>query len=478
MADKYGVQSWEQMVTQIVIHGKPENVRAAAAGWDLVLRNLTDVKNSLDDNVNDLGTTWKGEAYESFKAHIGRISDNIQTVFDDANSMGTVVGTLNESADRLQAAQSEIPIPAGMEDEIAALRNQEQGVAEGVFESVAVGLLGLPLGPMGFAAATGVGALLSATGAFDMLSDWLNDRTDEARVIWNRLNFEIEGQAALTPAGVPVQADRKSPYTGIPALATAGPGGGLSALTGGGGVAGATPALSAEAPQIGSVTAPGTGTFDPATAGVPQPGPNGAPPSLGTSTAGFDPDVVAPGTGSIDPGALGTGALDARPSGTGLAGAGSGLGAGGLGGLGAGGLGAGGIGSPGTGALGAGGLGSPGGGASAGGLGGALVGGGALGKPVSPTQAGIPGVGALGAGAAAGASRGKGGGAGAAGKPLLAGGAAGGAAAGRAGLPGVAGVAPAGQGAGFGDEEQHTTWLTEDEDVWGTAGSAAPGVLR
>jgi hypothetical protein len=37
----------------------------------------------------------------------------------------------------------------------------------------------------------------------------------------------------------------------------------------------------------------------------------------------------------------------------------------------------------------------------------------------------------------------------------------------------------AGHGAGGGDEEEHerTTWLTEDEDVWGANGDAAPPVI-
>ncbi|GAB7044833.1 hypothetical protein JCM9533A_86840 [Catenuloplanes niger JCM 9533] len=493
------------MVTQVVVHGRPADIRAAAAAWEIALYGLNSVKTSLDRNVTDLGATWKGEAYEAFRTHIESISENIRTVYDEANSLNTVVGTLNESAARLEAAQAEIPIPAGMEDEVAAARNEDQGIPDGVFETAAVGLLGLPLGPIGVVAATGAGALLSATGAFDALSDWLNDRTDEARAIWNRVNFEIEGQVAVTPGGTAVDNAKRNPVAQLPVLDVSGPGGGISALSGGGGVAGATPALSAEPTEIGSVAPPGTGTFDPATAGAPSAGTAGAAPALGSGTAGFDPDAVAPGTASFDPAALGTGSLNPGslgaqpPTGTGLAGAGGGLGAGGLGagglgagglgagGLGAGGLGAGGLGAGGlgTGALGAGGIGSPGGSAAgAGGLGGALVGGGALGKPVSPAQAGIPGVGALGAGplgAAAGRNAGRGGGAGAAGKPTLPGNVAGAAAGGRPGAlgpAGIGGVGAAGQGAGFDDDSEHTTWLTEDDDVWGGNETAAPGVLR
>ncbi|MDR7278541.1 WXG100 family type VII secretion target [Catenuloplanes atrovinosus] len=479
MADKYGVQSWEEMVRQVVVHGKPAHLRSAAAGWELALRNLNSVKTSLDGNVADLGTTWKGEAYESFKAHIERISANLQSISDGANELSTVVGTLNESADRLEAAQSEIPIPAGIEDEVAAARNEDQGIADGLFEAAAVAAIGLPFGPLGVALGTAAGAALAATGAIDALRDWLNDRTDEARVIYNRVNFEIEGEAAGTPGGNITAGADALPYAEVP-LSTAGPGGGLGALTGGAGVAGATPALSA-APSTAA------GPFDPAAGGTPP---------LGAGTAGFDPSATAapPATGAFDPsttslpaaGGLAPGTVPSASTidpdalgGTGLAGAGGGLGtgglgapsAGGLGGLGTGGLGAGGIGSPsGAGGPGAGGLG-------AGGLGaGGLVGGGALGKPVAPAVPGIAGVG--GAGPVAAGARGAG--KGAAGKPTLPGGAvAGSAATGRPGAPGPAGLAGAGQGgAGYGAEEEHGTWLTEDEDVWGGNEAVAPGVLR
>jgi hypothetical protein len=125
----------------------------------------------------------------------------------------------------------------------------------------------------------------------------------------------------------------------------------------------------------------------------------------------------------LDPPGLGDG------PGTSLAGAGGGLS--GAGGLGPGGLGAGG--------LGAGGLG-PGGGLGAAG--------------------GLPGAGLGGAGVLPGAGAGRGVG-------------------GRGGRPGgMMGGMGGGHGAGAGaGEDEHSTWLSEDEDPWGTDNDAAPPVL-
>jgi uncharacterized protein YukE len=134
------------------------------------------------------------------------------------------------------------------------------------------------------------------------------------------------------------------------------------------------------------------------------------------------PDLSSSGAGSVPSADYGSGLAGAGSGG--LTGAGSGLGAGGLG---AGGLGAG-----------AGGL-----GAGTGGLG--------------------PGAGGLGAGAG-------GLGAGVAG-------ARGGAGAGRAGAGMMGGGMGGGHGAGAGDDEEHSTWLNEDEDVWGSDTDAAPPVL-
>ncbi|GIG65070.1 hypothetical protein [Phytomonospora endophytica] len=132
---------------------------------------------------------------------------------------------------------------------------------------------------------------------------------------------------------------------------------------------------------------------------------------------------------------------------------------GGIGSIGGGG-GGGSIGNPGGFGGGGGSIGSPGGGLGAGGglaAGGGMVGAGGSAAGAGKGAAGRGGMGMMGGGAGAGGA-GKG-------------------AAGRGGA-GMMGGAGAGRGGAHGNEnEEHGTWLKEDEDVWGTDGDDAPPSL-
>lgn len=185
--------------------------------------------------------------------------------------------------------------------------------------------------------------------------------------------------------------------------------------------------LTDEPPRIPSTVDPpgldGPGNLDRSGTTTPRLPDSNAPSFPGS---GFDPDAL-PSTGLAGAG--------------GLSGAGSGLG-GGLGGLG--GLGAGA------------GLGAAGGLGAGGGLGGKL-------PPIGPAVA--PNIGSLmGAGAGAGrgaAGAGRGGGRGGAGR----------------GAGRLAAMGGHGAGRGEGDGDEHSTWLKEDEDVWGGDDAPPSGVL-
>jgi uncharacterized protein YukE len=102
---------------------------------------------------------------------------------------------------------------------------------------------------------------------------------------------------------------------------------------------------------------------------------------------------------------------------------------------------------------------------SGGGLGGGPGAGGGLGGGPGAGAGGGPNAAGLGAGMGPGMGAGRGVGAGGAGK-------------GGAGRPGMGGMPMGGHGAGEGEEErERNTWLTEDEDVWGADGDAAPPVI-
>ncbi|WP_051797823.1 WXG100 family type VII secretion target [Catenuloplanes japonicus] len=456
MAERNYEDSWETVVTQIVVHGRPADLEAAAAGWARVLDHLDTVKASLDTDVQDLGETWKGEAYESFRSHVTGISENLQQIFDEAQRMGTVYGTLGEAAKALTKMQESMPIPEVSLPMVAAARESGEPIPPGLFLATLTSQ-GISTAPFR------LGATMTA------VNDFYTEYTEVAGKLRTVLSNVFEEQAAQTPPGTTVGAAAVTSDAAVP-LQAGGPGSGTPAGTPLPPPAGAPAAQST--PPSGSAASPALGSgaagFDPSAGAGSSSAPSvggldrsapGTPPSTGVAGAGFDP-----GAGGADvPGGTGlAGVSGAGPGGAGALGAG---GPGGVGPLGAGGLGAGagGLGGGAGGGLGGGGLGAPGIGA--------LPGGGAAGRPVTPSIGGAGG--GIGAGQA---GAGRGGRPGIGGTPGT-----GPAAGGVAGRPGAAGIPGAGgaAGTGFGDEDEHTTWLTEDEDVWGGGPTdIGPGVLR
>jgi hypothetical protein len=205
-------------------------------------------------------------------------------------------------------------------------------------------------------------------------------------------------------------------------------------------------------------------------------------PDTSTSVSPYDPTIDEPGGGGGKKPPMPGGGGGAGSFGGGAGAGGGGL-PGGTGGLPGGGGGGGGLpgdgssGLPGGGGSGSGGSGGtdlagyhPPGGGGGGGTGLPGGGGGGLGGGMGPGAGAGGGLGAAGAGAG---GLGAGGG--------IAGGIPGGGMAGRGGPAGVGGM-PMGAGGGRGgggdeEERERTTWLAEDEDVWGGDGDAAPPVI-
>ncbi|NJC14985.1 uncharacterized protein YukE [Micromonospora profundi] len=444
--------SWEEMCQKVVIDGRPGDVESAALGWEQLIKNLNNVKQSLEANIKDLGATWKGPAYEEFKGHVELIAKDTGQLVADTEKGGGIVQSLKAAADSLSAAQRDFPIPATCVNDVLEARNAKLTIGVGFFEAkVSPDFLGW-LDPV------------------SAVADWINDQSKDAAEVYQRVSGEYQTIAPNTP-GNALPGDTADPTRQQPNLGGGGGGGGgvggVPNIGGGGpgGGLGAKPSIS------GASLVPETGNL-PVGSGI-HPAFSGEP-----GTGGY------PGVGGVP----GTGGLDEEYS-SGLAGAG-----GGVPGLGSGG---GGLGSAG---LGAGGGGGGGGLGSAGAGGGVLAGGGALGRAVSPGMGPMMGGGGA-AGAGRGGGRGAGGRLGAGGKPgggmmpgmggVAAGGggagrggagrgAAGAGAAGRgAGARGAGGMAGMGGGAGYGeDDTSRNTWLEEDEDVWGADGGGTSGILR
>jgi hypothetical protein len=439
--------SWEEMCQKVVIDGRPGDVVSAALGWEQLIKNLNHVKQSLETNIKDLGTVWKGPAYEAFKVHVEGIAKDTGHIVADAEKGTGIVQSLKTAADKLTAAQSDFPVPATCVNDVMEARNAKLTIGVGFFEA--------KVGP----------DFLGWLDPVTAIADWIHDRSKEAAEVYNRVSGDYQTIAPGTPGEARPVDDRRA-KTEIPKLG----GGG-----GGGGGGGHVPDIGGRTPDIGGMgDKPSIGT-----SGIPDTGKipgsdSGAHPDL---SGGYDTGGNYPGTGTGGGSYPGAGGLD-DGYGTGLAGAGggtSGLGSGYGGGLGSSGLGGGG------------GLGS---GAGTG----TIPGGGALGRAVSPNMGPMMGGGAAGAGRGGG-GRGAGGrlgggklGAGgmASGMGGAAGGGRGGAGRGAAGAGGrgagarggMAGMG-AGGGAGYGEEEApRNSWLEEDEDVWGADGDGSSGILR
>ncbi|MEU8296362.1 hypothetical protein AB0C04_03610 [Micromonospora sp. NPDC048909] len=453
-------KSWEEMAREVLVAGRPADVASAALGWKELVKNIGEVKESLEKNVKDLGAVWKGPAYESFKTHIEGLAKQAGGLQDDIDKPGhgkvSMATTLETAARQLEEAQNKMPIPAACVGDVLAARNGEITLGIGMFETKVTADL------MGSWPAEQMGKL------GDWVTGWFSDKEGEARKVYDEVNGNFRDRTMEAP-GSGRSGGLENVNTEVPNLDTGGGGkgvGDVSDIGGGGGK-----------PKLGDIGEPmAVKPGDSLDTGDPGIG-SGAHPDL---SGGYDPETGGvPGGGELP-----------DDYGTGLAGAGGPSGAG----IGSSGLGGAGL-SAGSG------LGS-GGGVGGGAGGGAIPGGGALGRAVTPGMPPMMGGGAAGGGRGGG-GRGAGGrlGAGKLGAggmmPGMAGGGMAGGGAGRGGGgrggvagaaggargagargAGVAGMGPGG-GAGYGEQESaRNTWLEEDEDVWGADGDGAPGILR
>ncbi|MEV0135868.1 hypothetical protein AB0H83_46435 [Dactylosporangium sp. NPDC050688] len=409
--------SWEDVIAMVVIPGSPARIKQAADEWSVLLQRLSEVERVLTAVKADL-ESWKGAGGEQYRSHLTMMITNIRTLREDNASLPH---HLHLAAGDLEKAIAKIPIPDDMIAEVMAAKQGyiDSGMISDTWGPNAIYQYLLPVyGNKWFDEAR---EFFTWDWAANKLRDWISSQDDKAKDAYHELAGSHVKTMALIPGPNPVEfGQARDP--GYTPDDFGGPGGGGGGMPGGGKM-------------------PGGGTL---------PGGNGLADMAGPPSSNMtDPSLTNPGYGDgYDP--------DDLP-GSGLAGAGGGLvgagpGAGGLGG----GLGAG----AGAGGLGAGGLGAGGVGRGAGGG----IGGG-MGM--------MPGMGAAGAGRSAGrgvtgANAGKGGVRGAG----TGAGARGGAGGFRGGMmPGAAG------GHGAGEGEDHSTWLQEDDDPWGSDSEAPPSVL-
>jgi hypothetical protein len=419
--------SWEDVIAMVVIPGHAEAINEAAGNWEKLLSRVTSVSQQIQTLSTQLGS-WEGSAGEAYRGHLKELSDGLDQIVSVHKD---VPQNLYKAAGDVNTALSKIPIPDELVQEAMQARQQfkETGQLDTKFHQ---GFFADRLFPGFMDIAGDIFGFMTfglADKASDMLRDFLSDGDDQAKQAYQELNGQHTGtQTAMAQSGLGKYGD-------------------LEAVV--------NPTLTDTAKTFDPSAPPGTGGYGTSLQSAGGAGPIPAVPSatpaglgsIGTGTSGI-------GTGGAGVGGIGGGGSGMRPGG--LTSAANAI-RGGVGGMGA----MGGMAGAAGGARGGAGGGRGGGGAGAGAgraggaMGGMPMGGagaaGARGGAAGGSRTAVPGV-------AAGKAGGPGGAAGAGGRGMT---------------PMMGGA----HGGGSGDATDHSTWLQEDEDVWGTDSDAAPPVL-
>ncbi|MEU5527224.1 hypothetical protein ABZ744_09815 [Micromonospora chersina] len=479
--------TWERCVREVTLSADPETVGSVGVGWSSLSTGLGYLRDALvgrsfvgpiapgqerphSGGLPGLLAGWKGSGGDAYREHLGEIGKEIEELITHASN---VSGALSRIEGDIRKSVASIPIPlmddfgwnewslpngTELDDArdgesasgfLAALRKDYQSnpasYADGAFRDKADDLE----------------ATMKVDGNADdnkrggwwdtksHLDNWYRDNQQAANSAMSPLPAAVETERPKLVVPQPksdsgdYRPDDRKPPSGLPG----GGGGGIGGGGAGGGFGGG--------PSLGSTGGGGGGSFGGGGGGGSlTPPPTTGGPDFGGGAGGGAGTYTPPSTGAGYPG---TGGHD---YGSGLAGAGGPTIGGGTGGLG------GGLNSTG---LGGGGGGFGGGGAGLGSAGG--IGGGGLGAAGAVGMGGIPGMVGGGNGkvppmtSAASALRNAAG-------------------AGAGGLRGGAGMMGGGMmgghgGAGHGGSgSEHSSWLTEDDDPWGSGDAASPGILR
>jgi uncharacterized protein YukE len=461
-----GDPSWEDVVNMVVVPGNDAGIYEAAGQWDLLLTRVRQVQTAIDELKTGL-ESWEGEAGDTYRNHLTQLSTAVNQVIDSTSGLPN---TLRTAGDHVANTLNNTPIPGELVGEVRDAREQflsggqlDTRFHDGFFFDA---LLPSFLGPASDILSAGLGLLDALPGmgairdkASDMVRDFISSEDDKAIAAYRSLSSNHQTNAGLVNAagietGAPEVINPDLGQVGRTAPPSMGPGTGTMPTIGGG----------AGGPTIGT----DDWTHDPAGfgTGLAGAGGGGGPVSVGAG-GGLGGIGGGGGLGGISPGgaaglAGGGGGAGGLPTAV-SAGAALRGGAGGIGGMPM--MGAGAAGAGRGGGTRTAGAGLTGGGRGAGGAG---VGGGR-------GMGGMPMMG--GAGAAGAGARGAGAGGVKGGPPGVASRVGGGAGAGAGGRGVMGAGAGAGAGAGGDHATDHSTWLEEDEDVWGVDSDAPPPVV-
>ncbi len=315
-----GDLSWESMVDQVCVKGRPGRLTAAAQSFEACFSNADSVTQSLRDGISDL-ETWRGDAGKAYRERLEQIAKAID---DIRESHRPVVTMLHDASSDLASAQGDMPIPNEMLDEVQGHQAEADRFRASVFAGM-VGGLPAALIPGSFwekVSDNWLGDLASNVvgWATDRLRSWFTDVEDDAQQVYERVDSAFDGHDLLTPNPTPTMGDRGDHNGFDPTSVDAGGGTGSAGSLGPGGAPKPPPMPNTGVPD--DVPTPHIETPTPT---LPTEGPPTTTPGLPTIDTGTGGNL--PGTG------LASGGPGFGPVGAGLGGA---AGGGGLGSLGAG----------------------------------------------------------------------------------------------------------------------------------------------
>ncbi|MFU8850719.1 hypothetical protein ACNAW0_07005 [Micromonospora sp. SL1-18] len=456
-------RTWERCVREVTLTADPETVGSVSVGWNNLSTTLGYLRDSLvgrsfvgpiapgterphAGGLPGLLADWKGSGGDAYREHLGEIGKDIEELITNASN---VSGALSRIEADIHKAVASIPIP--LIDDFGwnewSLPNGTELDDAGDGENVSGFLAALRKDYQSNPASYADGAFrekaddLEATMKIDgkaedhkrggwwdttsHLNNWYNDNLQAANSAMSPLPKAVETErprlVVPEPDGsrIDPNLDRQQPKT---------------SPTGGGG-SGAGGSLGGGASVVSASGLGGSGSYSGGHSSIAPP-PTGG--SLGDGAGSYAPSTEAgyPDTGGRDYGSGLAGAGGPNTIGGGYNGpTGLGSGGGGLNGLGSGG--GFGSGSPG---------GSTAGGIGVGGIPGMIGGGNGKVPPMTSAASALRNA-----------------------TPAGAGGLRGGA----SGMMGGHGGARHG-----GNVAEHSSWLTEDDDPWGTGDAASPGILR
>ena len=189
-----GDPSWEDVVNMVVIPGNDTGIYEAAGQWDLLLTRVRQVQTAIDELKTGL-ESWEGAAGDTYRNHLTQLSTAI-TMIDSSSRMPD---TLRTAGDHVANTLNNTPIPGELVGEVRDAREQflsggalDTRFHDGFFFDT---LLPSFLGPASNILSAGLGFLDALPGmgairdkASDMVRDFLSSEDDKAIAAYRSLS--------------------------------------------------------------------------------------------------------------------------------------------------------------------------------------------------------------------------------------------------------------------------------------------------